>query len=99
MDLLEKYGAVSDQVVEAMAIGAKKNLNANWAIATSGIAGPTGGSKEKPVGLIHFAIAGPDKTYKFRKEFNSTRNRNEIQRLSVNECLNSIRLILLSTKY
>ena len=99
MDLLDKYGAVSDQVVEAMAIGAKRNLNANWAIATSGIAGPSGATKEKPVGLIHFAIAGPDKTYKFKKKYNSTRNRNEIQRLSVNDCLNNIRLILLSTKY
>ncbi len=99
MDLLDKYGAVSDQVVEAMAIGAKRNLNANWAIATSGIAGPSGATKEKPVGLIHFAIAGPDKTYKFKKKYNSIRNRNEIQRLSVNDCLNNIRLILLSTKY
>ncbi|MBN2167012.1 MAG: competence/damage-inducible protein A [Marinilabiliaceae bacterium] len=55
-----KYGAVSKEVVEEMALGVKKIMNTNWAIATSGIAGPTGGSDEKPVGTVWIAIASPD---------------------------------------
>ena len=98
MDLIEKHGAVSEEVARSMAIGAKIHLNSTWAISISGIAGPKGGTQEKPVGLIYFAIAGPDKTIIFKKMFNSIRNRKEIQRLSVNECLNNLRLILLSKK-
>ena len=80
-----------------MAIGAKKKLEADWVIAITGIAGPNGGTKNKPVGLVHIAIATPDnQIINFKKIFNPYRNRIEIQRLSVNECLNSLRLILLS---
>ena len=80
-----------------MAINAKKKLTSDWAISISGIAGPNGGSSEKPVGLIYISISGPNnhKT-NIKKVFNLTRNRNEIQTLSVNVCLNSLRLILLS---
>ena len=80
-----------------MAINAKEKLNADWSIAISGIAGPNGGTKEKPVGLVYISIAGPnDHITNLKKIFGSTRNRVEIQRLSVNVCLNSLRLILLS---
>jgi len=94
---LTKYGAVSEEVCEAMAINVKEKLGADWAIAISGIAGPNGGSQDKPVGLVYIPISGPNnhKT-NIKKLFNSTRNRIEIQRLSVNVCLNSLRLILLS---
>ena len=82
-----------------MAINAKEKLNSDWSIAISGIAGPGGGSKEKPVGLVYISIAGPDKHItNIKKIFNSSRNRNEIQKLSVNVCLNSLRLILLSKR-
>ena len=94
---LTKYGAVSEEVCEAMAVNVKEKLEADWAIAISGIAGPNGGSKEKPVGLVYISIAGPNNHItNIKKLFNSTRNRIEIQRLSVNVCLNSLRLILLS---
>ena len=80
-----------------MAINAKEKLNSDWSIAISGIAGPNGGTKEKPVGLVYISIAGPnDHITNLKKIFSSTRNRVEIQRLSVNLCLNSLRLILLS---
>ena len=80
-----------------MAINVKEKLGADWAIAISGIAGPNGGSQEKPVGLVYISIAGPNNHItNIKKLFNSTRNRVEIQTLSVNECLNSLRLILLS---
>ena len=92
---LTKYGAVSEEVCEAMAINVKNRLGADWAIATSGIAGPSGGTQEKPVGLVYISIAGPSNHItNIKKIFNSTRNRIEIQTLSVNVCLNSLRLIL-----
>ena len=95
--LIEKFGAVSEEVAETMAINAKEKLNSDWSIAISGIAGPSGGNEEKPVGLVYISIAGPNNHItNIKKIFSSTRNRIEIQRLSVNVCLNSLRLILLS---
>ena len=96
-NLIKKCGAVSEEVAETMAINAKEILNSDWSIAISGIAGPNGGSKDKPVGLVYITIVGPnDHITNIKKIFSSTRNRIEIQRLSVNVCLNSLRLILLS---
>ena len=54
---LEKYGAVSQQVVEQMAKGAREKLKTDYSLATSGIAGPDGGTEEKPVGTIWIALA------------------------------------------
>jgi nicotinamide-nucleotide amidase len=97
-NLIKKFGAVSEEVAETMAINAKEKLNSDWSIAISGIAGPSGGNKEKPVGLVYISIAGPNNHItNIKKIFSSTRNRIEIQRLSVNVCLNSLRLILLSS--
>jgi nicotinamide-nucleotide amidase len=56
-DLLRAYGAVSAQVARAMAEGARKTARVDIAIAVTGIAGPGGGSPEKPVGLVHLACA------------------------------------------
>ena len=96
-NLIKKFGAVSEEVAETMAINVKEKLNSDWSIAISGIAGPSGGNKEKPVGLVYISIAGPnDHITNIKKMFSTTRNRLEIQRLSVNVCLNSLRLILLS---
>ena len=53
--LIQDHGAVSEQVAKAMAIGAKQSSNSNIALSITGIAGPTGGSKEKPVGTVCFA--------------------------------------------
>ncbi|WP_174874548.1 CinA family protein [Vogesella oryzae] len=57
-ELLQQHGAVSEHVAAAMAQGALKLATADWALAVSGIAGPSGGSAEKPVGMVCFAIAG-----------------------------------------
>ena len=54
---IEKYGAVSQQVVEQMALGVRKKYGTDYSLATSGIAGPDGGTKEKPVGTIWISLA------------------------------------------
>ena len=56
-EMLEKYGAVSAEVAQAMAEGALRGSGADLAVAVTGIAGPTGGTPEKPVGLVYFALA------------------------------------------
>lgn len=53
---LEKYGAVSSQVAEEMARGVAKVTNSNIGLSTTGIAGPTGGTEEKPVGLVYIGV-------------------------------------------
>lgn len=60
--LIEQHGAVSKEVVEQMVLGALRHSRAQVAIATSGIAGPTGGSTDKPVGTVWFAWATPSDT-------------------------------------
>lgn len=61
-DMLNTYGAVSEEVVTAMANGARKKLGVTWALATSGIAGPGGATPTKPVGTIWIACSGPNGT-------------------------------------
>lgn len=70
---IENYGAVSSQVVEQMALGACKVLNTHYAIATSGVAGPTGGSDEKPVGTVWIAWAGNGKVISHKFLFGNNR--------------------------
>ena len=59
-ELIALHGAVSEEVVRAMALGALVHSDADLAIAVTGIAGPDGGSSEKPVGLVHMAVARID---------------------------------------
>ncbi len=59
-ELIEAHGAVSEQVARAMAEGALAHSRADLSVAITGIAGPTGGTPEKPVGLVHFASAARD---------------------------------------
>ena len=73
---IEKFGAVSEYVVRQMAEGARKKFQSDYAIATSGIAGPDGGLDQKPVGTVWVAIAGPKKTIAQMYSFGNSRSRN-----------------------
>jgi nicotinamide-nucleotide amidase len=94
--LLEAHGAVSDPVAGAMAEGARRCTGATWGIAVSGIAGPGGGSAEKPVGLVHLALAGPDGVSSDGVLFGASRGRSWIQAVTAGEALNRLRLRLAS---
>jgi nicotinamide-nucleotide amidase len=94
---LAVHGAVSDPVALAMATGVRRLTGASWGIAVTGIAGPSGGSAAKPVGLVHIALAGPDGTRSEAVRFSASRGRAWIQTLTVGEALNRLRLRLLAS--
>lgn len=95
-DLIEAHGAVSDPVVSAMARGIRQGLGSDWAIAISGVAGPGGGTAEKPVGQVHLAVAGPDGCQASVERFGERRGRAAVQQLSVIGALERLRLRLIS---
>lgn len=77
-ELIAQHGAVSDQVARAMAVGAKQSSHAEVTLSITGIAGPTGGSAQKPVGTVCFAwILANDAIYSETKLFNG--NRQEVR--------------------
>ena len=86
-DTLLNYGAVSEQTVLEMANGVRKLLNTDYAIATSGIAGPTGGTAEKPVGTVWIAWATPEGTEAKCYHFGAAREREQITLRAVTESL------------
>ena len=90
---IEFYGAVSREVVEQMALGLTKKFNTDYGLATSGIAGPTGGTKEKPVGTVWIAVANADKVISKKFNFGNSRERNIT--ISSLAALNMLRLELL----
>ena len=92
--LLETHGAVSDPVAEAMAEGARRLTGADWGLAITGVAGPGGGSEQKPVGLVHIALAGPQGCSSEGLRFGTSCGRAWIQTLSASEALNRLRLQL-----
>jgi nicotinamide-nucleotide amidase len=73
---LAAHGAVSEETALEMALGARTHLGSDYSIAVTGIAGPDGGSEEKPVGMVCIAIAGPDFCLARTFQFSKDRNRN-----------------------
>lgn len=80
-DTLMQEGAVSENVARQMAHGVRRQLKTDWSVAVTGIAGPTGGTPEKPVGTVCFAIAGPNFEDSRREIFSG--DRKAIQQTSV----------------
>jgi nicotinamide-nucleotide amidase len=84
---LKRYGAVSAQTAKAMAAGALKNSRADLAVSITGIAGPGGGSRQKPVGLVYFAAASRDGRRIARKRLYGKIGRRRVRQRSVAEAL------------
>jgi nicotinamide-nucleotide amidase len=81
--VLETRGAVSQQTAEAMALGALERSGADLSAAVTGVAGPGGGTAEKPVGLVHFAAAARDGRHEHREQRFGDIGRGEVRRRSV----------------
>ena len=94
---IKKQGAVSREVVEQMAAGVSRKLNTGYAIAISGIAGPSGGTPEKPVGTVWIAVKSPEKTVAEKFIFGFTRMEN-ITRAAYTS-LNMLRKLLLNESF
>jgi nicotinamide-nucleotide amidase len=94
--LLDEHGAVSEPVVKAMAEGLLSRFHCDWGIAISGVAGPGGGTVEKPVGMVCLALAGPEGCDVWVQRFGARRGRAAVQQLSVIRALDRLRLRLLA---
>lgn len=92
--LIERHGAVSEDVARAMAGGALTHSRATMAVAVTGIAGPDGGTPEKPVGLVHFAAGRPDGAMHHEQVLFGDIGRAEVRRLSVGHALSMLRSLV-----
>jgi nicotinamide-nucleotide amidase len=91
---IENFGAVSEETVIAMALGAKSRFKTDFVIASSGIAGPDGGTDSKPVGTIWIAIAHPGGVFAKKLKLGNNRERNI--EMTSNIAINTLRLLLLN---
>jgi nicotinamide-nucleotide amidase len=90
--LLLTHGAVSEPVARALAEGARRLARATWGLGITGIAGPTGGTPEKPVGTVHLALAGPAGTSAVARHYRGDRER--VRRAAAFEALDLLRRAL-----
>jgi nicotinamide-nucleotide amidase len=73
--LIERYGAVSEEVARALAEGIRQRTGATIGVGVTGIAGPTGGTESKPVGLVYIAVSDAQKTECLERNFRGARDR------------------------
>ncbi len=93
--LLKKYGAVSSQVAEAMAKGAAQKGKADFGVGITGVAGPTGGTKEKPVGTVFVSLYDGKRCFTRKLNCNPESPREKIRLMSVMNALDMVRLYLI----
>jgi len=91
---IESFGVVSEQVASELAVGARRLAGTDYGLGITGIAGPTGGTEEKPVGLVYIGLADRDGVEVVRNVFPGSRDR--VRRRAVNTALNMLRLRLLT---
>ncbi len=91
-ETLTKFGAVSEETVKEMALGVRKLFSSDLGISISGIAGPTGGTEEKPVGLVYIGLSSVKDL--IVKKFNFFRDRDSNKQISTQVALNMLRLYL-----
>ena len=91
--MIDQHGAVSREVAAAMAEGIRKRCLASYGIGITGVAGPSGGTEQKPVGLVYIALAGEEGTQVVERNFPGDRNR--IRQFSTQQALEMIRRALL----
>lgn len=89
--MLREFGAVSKEVATAMAEGAMNAAGTHIGVAVTGIAGPKGGSAEKPVGLVYFAVATAEETRNLKKSFDPSWSRDQIRHAAVVEALKLVK--------
>ena len=88
-NIINKYGAVSSECCRAMVVNLSKISKANINVSITGIAGPNGGSKQKPVGLVYIGVKKGSKLI-IKKNLFKSKNRKSIQKASVNKALKII---------
>jgi nicotinamide-nucleotide amidase len=89
---LAEYGAVSAIVAEQMALGVQAQTNSDWGVSVTGIAGPNGGTPDKPVGLVYIGIAAPDRSVvAIEHRFSPSRGRNWLRTMSACSALDHLR--------
>jgi nicotinamide-nucleotide amidase len=89
-EILAAHGAVSEQVARALAQGVRSTSGATWGVGITGIAGPSGGTSEKPVGTVHLALAGPSGTQAVQRKYFGDRDR--VRRMAAFEALYLLQL-------
>jgi nicotinamide-nucleotide amidase len=95
--VLERYGAVSAEVAAAMAAGAREGLRADVAAAVTGVAGPGGGTKQKPIGLVYLHAEGPDGSV--AQELNLPGEREAIRQRATVAALHLVRTLLAQSRH
>jgi nicotinamide-nucleotide amidase len=87
--MIAEHGAVSAEVAKALATGIRLRTGATLGLGVTGIAGPTGGTEEKPVGLVHIALSSAEKTESVEKNFRG--DREKIREWSTQQALDLLR--------
>jgi nicotinamide-nucleotide amidase len=94
--VLAQEGAVSHAVAQQMAVGVRSRLQTTWSLSITGVAGPSGGSEAKPVGLVYIGLAGPQGVLESFELQLGARDRERIRHISACSALDYLRRRLLS---